>query len=57
MKTPRWIEYPFGQADLDRDNRREEMRSYMDEVQFEKHRRFNYLKRREEEERQNRDNL
>lgn len=56
MKTPRWIEYPFGQADLDRDNRREEKRSYMDEVQKEKHRRFHYLKRREEEERQNQDN-
>ncbi len=56
MKTPRWIEYPFGQADLDRDNRREEMRSYMDEVQEEKHRRFHYLRRREEEERQDRDN-
>lgn len=57
MKNPRWIEYPFGQADLDRDNRREEMRSYMDEVHAEKHRRFCYLKRREEEERQNQDNL
>ena len=57
MKTPRWIEFPFGQADFDQDNRRKEKRSYMDEVKAEKHRRFHYLRRREEEERQNRDNL
>jgi len=56
MKNPRWIECQFGQADLE-DNRREQKRNYMNEFKAEKHRRFHYLRRREEEERQNRDNL
>jgi hypothetical protein len=57
MKNPRWIERTFDQQALDRDGRREVPSNFKDECALEKHRRFHYLRRREEEERQNRDNL
>jgi len=56
MKLPRRIEYQLDQAAFDRDGRQQRPTRFKDEVDQEKHRRFHYLRRRQEEERENRDN-
>lgn len=57
MKNPRWIERTFDQSALDGDGLKKREPNYKDECDNEKHRRYCYLKRRAEEEKQNKDNL
>ncbi len=52
------LRYRFhDQQSLISEDEQELRENFKDECALEKHRRFHYLKRREEEERQNRDNL